>query len=174
MVSSLEQARVELQTKAGAAPKTKGVYRMLRFLFTGFFLIVCLATLNCQTYTTGLQQGAGRADEVAALSTLGAIARAQTAYSISNPGDYGTFEQLAAGGYLDDRFKNSKPKFYGYIFTMSVIPKSDAKDGSYTLNVDPDPALKVSGKHFYLDSNSADIHVNASQQAGASDGIVKP
>jgi hypothetical protein len=147
---------------------------MLRFLFTGFLLIACLATLNCQTYTTGLQQGAGRADEVAALSTLGAISRAQTAYTISNPGDYGTFEQLAAGGYLDGRFNNSKPKFYGYIFTMSVSPKSDSKDGSYALNVDPDPALKVSGKHFYLDSNSSDIHVNASQQAGASDGIVKP
>ena len=147
---------------------------MLRFLFTGFLLIACLATLNCQTYTTGLQQGAGRADEVAALSTLGAIARAQTAYSISNPGDYGTFEQLAAGGYLDGRFNNSKPKFYGYIFTMSVSAKSGSRDGSYALNVDPDPALKVSGKHFYVDSNSSDIHVNANQQASASDGIVKP
>ena len=147
---------------------------MPRFLFAGFLLVASLATLNCQTYTTGLQQGAGRADEVAALSTLGAITRAQTAYSISNPGDYGTFEQLAAGGFLDDRFNSSKPRFYGYIFTMNVIPKSGSKDGSYTLNVDPDPALKVTGKHFYLDSNSADIHVNASQQAAASDGIVKP
>lgn len=147
---------------------------MLRFFFTGSLLVAGLATLTCQTYTTGLQQGAGRADEVAALSTLGAIARAQTAYSITNPGDYGTFEQLTAGGFLDDRFNNSKPKFYGYIFTMSVSPKSGSKDGSYTLNVDPDPALKVSGKHFYLDSNSANIHVNASQQAGASDGIMKP
>ena len=147
---------------------------MLRFLLTCFLLIGCLVTWNCQSYTTGLQQGSGRADEVAALSTLGAIARAQTAYSIGNPGDYGTFEQLAAGGYLDGRFNNSKPKFYGYIFTMSVSPKSGLKDGSYTLNVDPDPALKVSGKHFYLDSNSSDIHVNAIQQASASDGIVKP
>ena len=99
---------------------------MFRFLLAGFLLISCITSFNCQTYTTGLQQGAGRADEVAALSTLGAIARAQTAYSISNPGDYGTFEQLAAGGYLDGRFNNSKPKFYGYIFTMSVIPKSDS------------------------------------------------
>lgn len=147
---------------------------MFRSVPAGFLLIACFATWNCQTYTTGLQQGAGRADEVAALSTLGAIARAQTAYSISNPGDYGTFEQLATGGYLDGRFNNSKPRFYGYIFTMSVNPKSDSRDGSYALNVDPDPALKVSGKHFYLDSNSSDIHVNATQPASATDGIVKP
>ena len=57
---------------------------MLRFLFTGFLLIASLATLNCQSYTTGLQQGAGRADEGAVLAQLRAIARAQTAYSISN------------------------------------------------------------------------------------------
>jgi hypothetical protein len=147
---------------------------MLRFFSPGVLLIVCLASLNCQTYTTGLQQGAGRADEVAALATLGAISRAQTAYTISNPGDYGTFEQLTTGGFLDDRFNNSKPKFYGYIFTMSVSPKSGSRDGSYSLNADPDPALKVTGRHFYLDSSSSDIHVNASQQASASDGIVKP
>jgi len=147
---------------------------MPRFLFPGFLLIACLATLNCQSYTTGLQQGAGRADEVAALATVGAIARAQTAYSISNPGDYGTFEQLAAGGYLDERFNKSKPKFYGYVFTMSVSPKSGSRDGSYGLNVDPDPALKVSGRHFYLDSSASEIHVNASQQASASDGILEP
>src|SRR5438132_2354660 len=102
---------------------------MLRSLLAGFLLIGCLASSNCQTYTTGLQQGAGRADETAALSTLGVIGRAQTAYSISNPGEYGTFEQLVAGGYLDGRFNNSKPKFYGYIFTMSLSPKSGSKDG---------------------------------------------
>ena len=137
-------------------------------------IAACIGFAGCQTYTTGLQQGSGQADEGTALATMRAIARAQTAYSISNPGDYGTFEQLATGGYLDERFNNSKPKFYKYVFTMSVSPKSDSREGSYALNADPDPALKVSGRHFYLDSNSADIHVNASQQAGASDGIVKP
>lgn len=147
---------------------------MLRFLFPGFLLIGCLATLNCQSYTTGLQQGSARADEVAALATLRAITHAQTAYSISNPGDYGTFEQLAIGGYLDERFNNSKPKFYGYVFTMSVSPKSGSREGSYGLNVDPDPALKASGRHFYLDSSSSEIHVNAGQQASASDGTVEP
>lgn len=147
---------------------------MLRFLIAGFLLISCLASLNCQSYTTGLQQGAGRADETAAISTLGAISRAQTSYSITNSGDYGTFEQLASGGYLDERFNNSNPKFYGYIFTMSVSPKSDSRDGSYSLSVDPDPALKVTGRHFYVDSSSSDIHVNASSQATARDALFKP
>ena len=147
---------------------------MLRSLITGFMLIGSLASLNCQTYTTGLQKGANRADETAAISTLGVISRAQTAYSLSNSGDYGTFEQLVNGGFLDGRFSSPEPKFYGYIFTMNVSPKSDSKDGSYSLNVDPDPALKVSGRHFYLDSSSADIHVNPSAQASTRDGLLRP
>lgn len=147
---------------------------MLRFLFSGFLLIGCLATLNCQSYTTGLTQGSARADEGTALATLRAITRAQTAYSISNPGDYGTFEQLATGGYLDGRFNNSEPKFYSYVFTMNVNPKSGSTEGSYGLNADPDPTLKVTGRHFYIDSSSTEIHVNASQQASASDGTVEP
>lgn len=146
---------------------------MLRFFLSGFLLIGCLATLNCQSYTTGLQQGSARADEGTALATLRSIARAQTAYNISNPGDYATFEQLATGGYLDSRFNNSKPKFYGYVFTMSVRPKSDSREASYGLNADPDPELK-SGRHFYIDSSSAEIHVNPSQQASASDAKVEP
>ena len=147
---------------------------MPRFLFFTLLLIACLATLNCQTYTTGLVQGDARADENAALANLRAISRAQTAYNISNPGDYGTFEQLATGGYLDERFNNSKPRFYGYVFTMSVNPKSGSREGSYGLRADPDPAQKASGRHFYLDSSSGVIHVNTAQPASASDGPLEP
>jgi hypothetical protein len=146
---------------------------MLRFLLSALLLIGGLATLNCQSYTTGLQQGSARADEGSAIATMRAITRAQAAYNISNPGDYGTFEQLATGGYLDGRFNNGNPKFYGYVFTMSVRSKSDSREGSYGLNADPDPALKASGRHFYIDSSSSEIHVNASQQASASDGKVE-
>jgi hypothetical protein len=147
---------------------------MHRSSFPVFLLIACLATLNCQSYTTGLQQSSGRADESAALANLRAITRAQAAYGITNADDYGSFEQLAAGGYLDGRFNISKPKFYGYVFTMTVNPKSGSSAGSYSLNADPDPALKAAGRHFYVDSDSSEIHVNATQQASASDETVKP
>jgi len=147
---------------------------MKRIMSFGFFLIACFATLSCQSYTTGLQQGSGRADEGAALATIRAITRAQTAYSITNANDYGTFEQLAAGGYLDGRFNTSQPKYYGYVFTMTVSQKSGAGDGSYRLHADPDPALKSNGRHFYIDSDSSEIHVNANQPASASDETIKP
>jgi len=147
---------------------------MKRMLFLGLVLALSVASLTCQSYTTGLQQGSGRADEGAVLAQLRAITRAQTAYSITNPGEYGTFEQLAAGGYLDGRFKTTGPKFYGYVFTMSSSPKTPSQEGSYRLNADPDPELKGSGRHFYIDSNSAEIHVNATRRASAADEIVAP
>jgi hypothetical protein len=142
-------------------------------LFFGLLLIACLVSLSCQSYTTGLQQGPGRADEGSALANMRAITQAQTAYSITNADGYGTFEQLAAGGYLDGRFNTAKPKFYGYVFTMSVTPKAGSSPASYSLNADPDPALKAAGRHFYVESDSNGIHVNAAQPASASDETVK-
>ena len=147
---------------------------MKRLLFLGLVIALSVATLNCESYTTGLQQGSGRADEGAVLAQLRAITRAQTAYSITNPGEYGTFEQLAAGGFLDGRFKTSGPKFYGYVFTVDVMPKTPSSEGSYRLTADPDPELKGTGRHFYVDSNSAEIHVNATRRASSADEIVAP
>lgn len=144
---------------------------MLRKLASALLFLVSLATFSCQTYTTEMTQGSARADEGAATANMRAIARAQAAYNITNPGDYATFEQLATGGYLDNRFNTSKPKFYGYVFTMTVTPKSGSTEGSYKLNADPDPELKAVGRHFYLDSNSAEMHVNPSRTASASDAI---
>jgi hypothetical protein len=152
----------------------KRSYKLHRSSFWVFLLIASLATLSCQSYTTGLQQSGGRANEVVTLANTAAISRAQTAYNLSNPNEYGTFEQLAAGGYLDGRFNQSKPKFYGYIFTLNVNPKSGSSDASYTLNADPDPELKAAGRHFYVDSTSPEIRVNPTQPASASDDTLKP
>ncbi|HWN10902.1 MAG TPA: hypothetical protein VNO50_16820 [Pyrinomonadaceae bacterium] len=147
---------------------------MNRLLFLISLLVASLVTLNCQSYTTGLEQNAGRADEGAVFAQMRAITRAQSAYSITNANEYGTFEQLAAGSYLDGRFNTSGPKFYGYVFTMSVTPKTGSSEGSYRLNADPDPELKGTGRHFYIDSNSSRIHVNATQPASETDETVAP
>lgn len=146
---------------------------MKRIVFSGLLLMAAFATLNCQSYTTGMQEGSGRVDEGAAIANMRAITNAQAAFSITNS-DYGTFEQLATGGYLDGRFNTSNPKFYGYVFTMAVTPKSGSSTASFRLNADPDPAVKATGRHFYIDSDSSEIHVNATQPASASDETVKP
>ena len=137
-------------------------------------LIACVASFNCQSYTTGLEQSSGRVDEAVAISTLRAIAHAQTALSVSNAGNYGTFEQLADGGYLDNRFNSSKPKVPGYVLTMTSSPGSSGAESSYSCRADPDRKANNAGRHFYIDSTSPEIHMNATQSATANDETIRP
>lgn len=143
----------------------------MRLVTLSILVFVSLAIINCQEYSTGLQKGTNRAGEASAIATLRTIAQAQTAYSISNSGHYGTFEQLSEGGFLDARFKRSNPEFYGYVFTMQVNPSGTS---SFSCNADPAPTANLAGRHFYIDSDSQDIHVNAMQRATASDEILRP
>jgi hypothetical protein len=114
-----------------------------------------------------MQQSVTKVDETAAIGSLHAIAVAQRTYSTSNGGSYGTFAQLVQGSYLDARFNFDKPKVKGYALAMTATPETPGSAASYSVNADPEPPQ--AGRHFYLDSASGLIHVNASQPATASD-----
>jgi hypothetical protein len=145
-----------------------------RLLFAGSIL-VCLASSACQTYTSGVQQGVTRVDETVAIAALRSINTAQKTYSLSTGGSYGTFEELVQGGYLDTRFNSSKPVFKDYVLTIAVTPKPDgAAEGSYHCNADPQASGNRVGRHFYIDSTAAEIHVNETQPATAADPPLQP
>ena len=136
------------------------------------FLLITL--YGCQKYSSGLVQSAGRADEAVVLSNLRSIMLAQNAYNLSN-GGYGTFEQLASGGFLDARFKGERPSLSQYSYTMTVTEKSaDAATASYSCNADPERTGDRAGRHYYIDSTSDVIHANPTQPASATDEIIKP
>jgi Tfp pilus assembly protein PilE len=142
---------------------------MLPRLMLVLMCVACVAATACQEYTTGLQKGVTAADDTAALAALKAIGLAERNYNVSNAGEYGTLQQLTQANLLDKRFMSNKP-VKDYVFTLNVIAKAPGgADGSYTCNVDPDPSGPPGGKHFYLDSTSTEIHVNASQAATATD-----
>ena len=144
---------------------------MFRFAVLATTILICLASLSCQNYSGGLQKSVTRADETVATTALRTIAIAQQTYSVSNSGNYGTFQQLAAGNYLDSRFNSDKPALKDYVLTMEV---GSAKQGPYyQCNADPAATLPQ-GSHFYIDSTSSAIHANAAQPASASDPIVQP
>ncbi len=140
---------------------------MIRFAFSILGVIACIGSLSCQSYTTGLQQSAGRVDETAVIATLRTIGVAQRSYSVSNGGDYATFQQLSEGGYLDSRFNSSNPEVKGYALTMNVGEKS------FGCNADPALAGAQPARHFYIDSTSAEIHANPSQAATVTDPPVQ-
>lgn len=144
----------------------------MRSLLTALFLI-CFVVFGCQQYSTGLQQGSSRADETSAIATLRTIAQAQQTYSISKEGNYGTFEQLAEDGVLDPRFNHSSPQLHGYVFTMNVTSSSGSELRSYSCNADP-AATSPQGRHFYIDSSSTAIRVNATRPATSDDEILRP
>ena len=148
---------------------------MIRFLLVGSLFLTGLGALACQSYTTTLVESPGRVDERVATSTLLTVAQAQTAYSLSNSGDYGSFEQLVAGGHLDSRFSSSQPHLGGYILTMTVANRSSGGTvSSYHCNADPDPAVNPAGRHFYLGSASPEIRVNLTKPATANDEAFQP
>ena len=148
---------------------------MARLLMAGFLFLAGCGSLACQRYTETLVDSPRRVDEGVAISTLRSIGQAQTAYSVTNSGDYGTFEQLVAGGHLDARFNSSKPTLYGYFLTMTVNNRSSGTaQSSYHCNADPDPAVNPAGRHFFLGSDSPQLHVNPTKPATSDDEALQP
>ena len=106
-------------------------------------------------------------NEAAAVQSIKTIAAVEAQYYNTHNRNFGTFEQLVKDGF-DARFSGNPPVVDGYIFTLRVIPKTASQQTSYTLNADPEGS--ATGKnHFYLDSTSGAIHVNADRPAGAAD-----
>ena len=147
---------------------------MLRFAKPVVIVLFCISFASCQNYTSGLVQTAGRADEAVVITNLRSIMTAENAYNQSN-GSYGTFEQLASGGFLDARFKGERPSLNQYSYTITVTEKSaEGATASYSCNADPERSGDRAGRHFYIDSTSNEIRANATQAASATDEVIKP
>ena len=144
---------------------------MFRLTAITLALVICLVSLSCQSYTTGLQQSVARADETSAIGALRAVATAQQIYSVSNGENYGTFQQLSQGGYLDARFNAEKPVMKDYVLSIEVGRESEGP--FFRCHADPvDNAVKT-GRHFYMDQTTV-LRVNATQPASASDPVAQP
>ena len=147
----------------------------MRLLLTSVLILVfSLGVISCQEYTEGLKQSSNRAEETSAIATLRTIAQAQTTYSVTNTGNYGGFEQLSEGGLLDPRFNHSNPELHGYVFTLTTNTASGGTQSFYSCNADPSPTSHLGGRHFYIDSNSQVIRVNATQPATEKDEVLRP
>jgi Tfp pilus assembly protein PilE len=147
---------------------------MLRKSILALTCLACLTACGCQNYSSGLVQTAARSDEAVVLSNLKAIMTAQQTYSVSN-GSYGNFNQLTDGGFIDARFKGEKPVLNEYAYTITVVEKTpENPTPSYSVNADPARTGDRAGRHYFIDSNSTDIHVNNTQSATAADETIKP
>lgn len=137
------------------------------FCLTFIVVILASASVGCKSYTTNVQKTQARADEASVVSSLRTVNLAQQAHALTNGGDYAGFIQLAENGYLDSRFASDAPELHGYVMTMTL------GDKTFSCNADPTLSGDLKGKHFYLDSTSSLIRVNANQPASAKDEVVK-
>ena len=128
--------------------------------------LVLAVVLGCQSYTTKLEKGATAADETAAISSLRTVAAAQATYAVQTDGNYGSFSQLTKQGLLDARFASENPEIRGYVLTLTT--------GNKKFSCNADPADEATGRHFYIDSDSAVLHVNPTRSADASDPVYEP
>ena len=130
-------------------------------------ILLASGSLGCKTYTSNVQKTQARADEASVIAALRTINLAQQSHAITNGGNYATFLQLAENGLLDSRFASEAPEVHGYVMTMTV------GDKTFSCNADPTLSGDLKGRHFYLDSTSPLIRVNATQPASAKDEVVK-
>jgi Tfp pilus assembly protein PilE len=142
---------------------------MLRFAILALIALTAIASLSCQSYSTGLQQSVTRADEAAVVAALHSIGVAQQTYSISNGGNYATIDQLRDGGYLDVRFNSPNGGVKDYSLMVNTTPPAAGAAASFSCTADPTKTGPQAGRHFYIDSTSEAIHVNANQQATLAD-----
>lgn len=112
-----------------------------------------------------------KANEAAAVSTLNTIKLAQAKYVIDHDSQYGTFKEMFEEGYLDKRFDYDQPHIKGYVFTLTLTPKSDNQAATYAANADPEQSAGVTatGRNFYYLDPASGICFSKTGRATASD-----
>jgi prepilin-type N-terminal cleavage/methylation domain-containing protein len=119
------------------------------------------------------QNSVRSANQAAAIKTLNTIVTEQrTYYNTHNRSAYGTFDQLIADGAFDKRFTGEAPVVEGYVYKMTVTPRSGNQPPMFAVNADPQKSegFNATGRQFYyIDANTSTIHVSEEKSAGLDD-----
>ena len=143
------------------------------FSLIELMIVIAIIGILIAVGVTGWKAAVRSANEAAAVKTLRTIAEQQMLYYNSHQrSTFGTFDEMLKENFLDTRFAGTTPVLDGYVYQMKVIPKSTAQQPGYSINTDPQVSEGVSAtgrNHYYVDSDTNTIHVNATQPATAAD-----
>jgi type II secretory pathway pseudopilin PulG len=131
-------------------------------------VVIALAAVLIGAGFYGWKAAQSAGNEAATMQDLKTIAAVEIQYYNTLGRTFGTLDQLIKENMLTSKFLGNPPAADGYIFRLSVVPRTLRQPTSYTLNADPQ-SVATGRNHFYLDSTSASIHVNPNQPAGATD-----
>jgi hypothetical protein len=114
------------------------------------------------------------ANEATAIGKLNTIAPEERLY-LKEHGSYASFDQFVAEGALDKRFAGASPVAQGYVFTLTVTPKTGGASPAFTVNADPQQSegFGATGRgHYYADSTGTFIRHNKERPATADDPVL--
>lgn len=143
------------------------------FSLIELMIVIAIIGILIAVGVTGWKAAVRSANEAAAVQNLRTLTQQQMLYYNSHQRTaYGTFDELVKEGVVDNKFAGTAPVVDGYIFTMTVIPKTTSTPPGYSINADPQvkEGVGATGRnHFFVDSDKNTIHVNNTQPAAATD-----
>jgi Tfp pilus assembly protein PilE len=141
------------------------------FTIIDLLIVICIIGILVAIVVPTYKSSVRKANEAAAVTTLNAIKVAQAKYVLDHKERYGTFKQLFDEGYLDKRFNADKPLLRGYVFIITIIPKSDGVAETFGLNANPEQSngIGATGKNFYYTDPENGICFNQTGPASAAD-----
>lgn len=156
-----------ITSRGHASRKRRGKGFTLIELLIVFAIIGVMAGVAIPLYKSSVR----KANEAAAVSTLNTIRSAQASYVIDHKGQYGEFRQLFEQGYLDKRFNSEQPHERGYVFMITILPKSEGKAATFRVNANPEQSdgLGATGKNFYYLDPESGICFSTTGPATAAD-----
>jgi prepilin-type N-terminal cleavage/methylation domain-containing protein len=125
--------------------------RSIGFTLIELLIVIAIIGALVAIVVPAYQSSVRKANEASAVATLNAVRIAQAKYVVDHKGQYGTFRELFEEGYLDKRFNYDTPHNRGYVFVLSLVPKSAEKAPSFSLNANPEQSegIGATGKNFY-------------------------
>jgi Tfp pilus assembly protein PilE len=148
--------------------------KIVRYILAGIIAVVAIGVivlcLLVGSAIYGYRAAIRAGNEAATLQNLKTIAAVEAQYYQTHSRTFGTLHQLVSEQMLSRKFDGDPATADGYVWTLIALPGNTSLGSSYVVRADP--LNREQGRnHFYLNSESNQIRVNAEQPAGPNDPI---